>query len=639
MAYNFKQITIVPTASEFIDIILSKTQRKTPTVVHPGYKISRIRTFYSRKVKYTQQNYHDKLTIILGSFPKLEDVHPFYAELMNVLYDRDHYKIALGQLSTARKLIDGVGRDYLKLLKYGDSLYRCKQLKKAALGRMCTIIKRQASSLAYLERVRQHLSRLPSIDPQEKTLILTGHPNVGKSSFMKWVTRADVDVQPYPFTTKSLYIGHMDYRYQRWQVMDTPGILDHSLEERNTIEMQAITALAHLKACIIYILDISEECGNSVTEQVSLFNNIRVLFSNKPVVLVLNKIDTVRPENLPLEVQQALKVLEEQNPDMAVIGMSSLTGENVTEVKTRACDKLLQLRVEQKILCGKVSGLMNQLTVAYPVKRDCLSRPPVVPATVLNSAPVAKKKTLHQCYIDECEDFYYDLREEHLMTNEDWRFDNIPEIMDGKNIADFVDPDILERLELLEQEELIRVQQGFYDFGYQTTAGDKDITELALKIRQQRRKVLLETRQKNAKRGSRLPRRSITKNNLRNHLLSLGIKLEGPSKQCLPTATLPQKRGKPLELTSTAKTIKLENNAGEVVSSTSRLRAVPGSKNRAASGLRDETQHKLAVKLMRFSQRARNKEARKGEGDRTILNKKPKHLFSGKRSIGKTDRR
>jgi hypothetical protein len=57
---------------------------------------------------------------------------------------------------------------------------------------------------------------------------------------------------------------------------------------------------------------------------------------------------------------------------MAVIGMSSLTGENVTEVKTRACDKLLQLRVEQKILCGKVSGLMNQLTVAYPVKRDCL---------------------------------------------------------------------------------------------------------------------------------------------------------------------------------------------------------------------------------------------------------------------------
>ena len=34
--------------------------------------------------------------------------------------------------------------------------------------------------------------------------------------------------------------GHTDYKYLRWQVIDTPGILDHSLEERNTIEMQAV---------------------------------------------------------------------------------------------------------------------------------------------------------------------------------------------------------------------------------------------------------------------------------------------------------------------------------------------------------------------------------------------------------------
>lgn len=91
---------------DFIDIILSKTQRKTPTVVHKGYKITRIRAFYLRKVKYTQQNFHDRLTQILSEFPKLDDVHPFYADLMNVLYDKDHYKLALGQLNTARHLID-----------------------------------------------------------------------------------------------------------------------------------------------------------------------------------------------------------------------------------------------------------------------------------------------------------------------------------------------------------------------------------------------------------------------------------------------------------------------------------------------------------------------------------------------------
>ena len=47
-----------------------------------------------------------------------------------------------------------------------------------------------------------------------------------------------MDVQPYAFTTKSLFVGHMDHRYLRWQVIDTPGILDRPLEERNTIEMQ-----------------------------------------------------------------------------------------------------------------------------------------------------------------------------------------------------------------------------------------------------------------------------------------------------------------------------------------------------------------------------------------------------------------
>lgn len=49
--YNFKKMQPVPTASDFIDIVLTRTQRKTPTVIHPGYKISRIRSFYMRKVR------------------------------------------------------------------------------------------------------------------------------------------------------------------------------------------------------------------------------------------------------------------------------------------------------------------------------------------------------------------------------------------------------------------------------------------------------------------------------------------------------------------------------------------------------------------------------------------------------------
>ena len=123
----------------------------------------------------------------------MDEIHPFYSDLMNVLYDKDHYKLALGQLNMAKSLIDKLSQDYVRMLKYADSQYRCKQLKVAALGRMCTIMKRQAPSLAYLEQVRQHISRLPSIDPATRTLLVCGYPNVGKSSFMNKVTRTDVE--------------------------------------------------------------------------------------------------------------------------------------------------------------------------------------------------------------------------------------------------------------------------------------------------------------------------------------------------------------------------------------------------------------------------------------------------------------
>lgn len=36
--------------------------------------------------------------------------------------------------------------------------------------------------------MRQHLSRLPTIDPNTRTLLLCGYPNVGKSSFINKVS-------------------------------------------------------------------------------------------------------------------------------------------------------------------------------------------------------------------------------------------------------------------------------------------------------------------------------------------------------------------------------------------------------------------------------------------------------------------
>ncbi|KAI0665810.1 nucleolar GTP-binding protein 1-domain-containing protein [Trametes maxima] len=152
------------------------------------------------------------------------------------------------------------------------ALYHCKQLKCAVLGCMATIVHRQNEILEELE----------------------------ESSFINKVTRGDVDVQPYVFTTKSLFVGHLDHRCMRWQVIVTPRILDHPLEMIN-IEMQSITALVHLKVCILYFMDLSEQCGYSVEAQCQLFHSIKPLFANKPCVLVINKGDIVHLEDLSPE--------------------------------------------------------------------------------------------------------------------------------------------------------------------------------------------------------------------------------------------------------------------------------------------------------------------------------------------------
>lgn len=221
-------------------------------------------------------------------------------------------------------------------------------MKRAALGRMCTALRKLKPSLGYLEEVRRHLSRLPSIDPATRTLLITGYPNVGKSSFMNKVSRADVEVQPYAFTTRAVFVGHFDYKDLPWQVLDTPGILDRPLEERNAVEMQAITTLAHLHSAVLYFLDISEQCGFSIAQQVALFNSIKPLFTNKPLFLVCTKVDAQPWETLEPESKAIVRLRKEERSrvrrvpaDFELLSRSHLTGAVRRSVKTPAQRKYL----------------------------------------------------------------------------------------------------------------------------------------------------------------------------------------------------------------------------------------------------------------------------------------------------------
>eukprot|EP00299_Pterocystis_sp_00344_P008061 c2900_g1_i1.p1 GENE.c2900_g1_i1~~c2900_g1_i1.p1 ORF type:complete len:653 (-),score=128.79 c2900_g1_i1:30-1988(-) len=634
--YNFKKITTVPSSNEMLDIILSKTQRQTPTVVHPGYAISRIRQFYMRKVRYTQQTSAERLSKMLEEFPRLDDIHPFYADLINVLYDRDHYKLALGQVNAARSVIENVGKDYVRLLKFGDSLYRCKQLKRAALGRMCTALKRLNASLTYLEQVRQHLARLPSIDPNTRTLLVCGYPNVGKSSFVNTVTRANVEVQPYAFTTKSLFVGHMDYKYLRWQVIDTPGVLDRPLEERNTVEMQSITALAHLRAAILYVVDLSEQCGWSIAQQVQLFESIRPLFANKPLFFVINKTDLRKLEDLrPDEAAIIQRVMES---GVTVMSMSTATNTGISEVKAAACEKLLELRVEQKLQSSKIDSVVNRVHVAEPTPRDDKVREPSIPDSVLHPSledDSTTRKLERDLMIENGGAGVYaiDVNKNYLLKNEEWKYDRIPEIMDGMNIADFVDEDILRRLEELEREEEAASDVMEEDVG--------DLTEEqkeALKaIRAKKAEAIAEGR---LKPSNPIPRSKLKRNvdGLESHLTDMGIRLSEDARSRIRSSSVSRKRS----LSRGAKS-DMQDDGDEPdakrTRSQSRARSLSVVSVKKGEGFKDIQQKATAVRKQRKMQKVRNQVGKAGEADRAVPTKMPKHLFAGKRGAGKTDRR
>jgi nucleolar GTP-binding protein len=671
--------TQVPTAKDFIDVVLSRTQRQTPTVVHRGYAITRIRQFYMRKVKFTQTSWNEKLSRILEDFPRVDDIHPFYSDLLNVLYDKDHYKLALGQLNTARNIIDKIAKDYVKLLKYGDSLYRCKQLKRAALGRMCTIMKKHAASLAYLEQVRQHMSRLPSIDPNTRTILVCGYPNVGKSSFMNKVTRADVEVQPYAFTTKSIYVGHTDYKYLRWQVLDTPGILDRPLEERNTIEMQSITAMAHLRAVVLYIVDASEQCGYTIKQQSDLFHSIKPLFANKPLVVAINKTDVRKLEDLKPEDASLIDAMRDAARGPASLRMegddeddlptmSTLNEEGVSFVKQVCCDKLLAARVEQKLASRRAGEVLNRLHVAQPKPRDAVARPAVIPHSVALNRLKKADGSLKIVTEKELQDlnggagvYSADLRKDYQLDDDSWKYDIMPEIFNGKNVADFIDPEIDERLAELEREE-DELEAAFAEEKAQAemeAEPDMDDEEKALlKEVRGRRKELVETHRRKKSAGNNAPtlprtvsashadpaKRATTKR-MKESLEAMGVDPSRAIARARDRSVAREGRLRKRSRSAADADEAMDDDEEKPRKHSSKSRSVSVARrvdraDRSKSvGLRDDDERMRAQKMADKAQRKMNKRAKIGEADRTIITKMPKHLFSGKRGIGKTDRR
>ena len=680
--YNFKSIPIIPKVSDLIDSILSKTQSKTPTVTHPGYKITRIRKFYMRKVRFTEDSITEKLESITKNFPKLDDIHPFYADMINILYDKDHYKLALGTVNTAKNICQKIASDYVKLLKYGDSLYRCKQLKVAALGRMMTTLKKLGASFNYLEEVRKHLSRFPSIDPTERTLILAGFPNVGKSSFMNKITYADSEVQAYHFTTQSLFVGHTYYKNIRWQVIDTPGILDRALEQRNIIEMQTITALAHLDACILYFVDVSENCGYSIAQQVSLFDSIRPLFKNKPLVIIANKTDLRKYTDLPEKDKKLIEEVAKEHQTY-LIQMSNTTGNGVFDVKSKACDILLKYR-EVKNSGAKTKDItgLDKIYIAKPTQiRDNRKRTPNIPQSFLEEKKIKlneeknekfdEEKFLREDNINNLEKkiknnkfkevieanggtgiYYFPLREEFKLENPDWKYDIWPEFMDGKNVFDFVDKDILKKVEALEKEEEEIAQRGDLgldedednnnmDDGEESSELSEDLIEAHEKLMKNVKTI--KERHKLVKR-SKLPSRLVGDSATDKFMSEVRPDLKEKAEKIKLISQKLRRDQKEKMRSNLKKDAGIDEEDDKISDSDEMDIEEENQKTVKKKKISDKKSEKVIHEKNKIVQRLQKKIQKKfdknlqiNETDRRIDSKKQKFFNTGKRGLGKTD--
>ena len=626
-----------------------------------------------RKVKFAQQTFHDKLSAIITQFPKIESIHPFYADLANVLYDKDHFKIALGQVSNVTKFIDRIAKEYVKLLKYADSPFKCKMLKKAALGRMCTLVRKLKDTLAYLEEVRRHLSRLPNINVFSKTLLLAGHPNVGKSTFMNVLSNANVETANWAFTTRSLYVGHFDYQLEKWQVIDTPGILDRPLNARNTIEMTSIVSLAHLPAAILFLIDISTTCGYTIEEQVNLLISLAAVLKNKPVVVVLNKIDICKPSEISQEELNLIHSLSNYFEFIQFVGCSTKTGEGLDEAKNKACEMLVALRKRNKLLSGK-SVVNTESSYVSNVQPN-----PQRPAYIPPVEETKQKLTLDSIseYINKqggAGVFSIGANEKWLLANDDWKNDKFPEFFEGKNIYDFIDEDICAKLETLEKEEQ-EIELLWNKSLNEPTEQWYELKNSIYEMRVEAEAKRLLSIMKRSKSSAINSRQFIDTSEFKKRLEELNIEPEDVLQKLKTISTdidsdyvsdeddyLMSNSDTELNKEDINVDVPQISNSDNAQSLQKRIRKFKLARRTGAKGIKTkldllpkdrkskgfknhpellaESEKHIKKIQKRFVTPGSNQQKwQSHESDRFIGTMKPKHIFSGKRSNGKTDRR
>jgi len=373
-------------------------------------------------------------------------------------------------------------------------------------------------------------------------------------------------------------------------------------------------------------------------------------------VIVMTKTDLVDPDSIPMADQERIQHLI-SGEGVILLPMSTINEKGVEDVVKAACDSLLQQRTQTRLRGKRISEIANRVHVAMPLPRDNKERPPVEEPLSTEElmddntsfphrqkASKLKEEWERQSYLFEQFDTEFkgiDHRDRYDLEDPAWRYDIIPEIMDGKNIYDFWSPDIEEKLALLEADESARVRrlaaQDNEDEDYSLTA---DQLALVKKIREKRAFMVLQSRLKKGTSDAVIPRPLTAQNknltDLQSHLKGLGLDTERVATRLRAESrsrSRSRSTSRPAREVSQSRVGRKRSRSELASRSRSKTPGVPGS------GFHDEEQFDLADRLEKRSKRELSRDGRRGDSDRHVFDWKPKHLLSGKRGIGKTDRR
>jgi nucleolar GTP-binding protein len=318
------------TAEEIIEFAHNRSVKISMKSSLRMKKLERTRIREITRLQEFSKQIKTKLSEAVEQFPSVDRLHPFYVELSEILVGNDKLKQSLGAVYKCIPPIDDITDKHLQAIKLAGEFRQMKKSRSAAKGRISSILRATAKNLDFIIEAKKTLSKLPGIAPNSPTIVCAGFPNVGKSTLVKAVSTAEPEIAYYPFTTRSVIIGHLRVDNHSVQIVDTPGILDRPMAQRNEIEREAIAALKYLAHVIIFMIDPSEACGWTFDQQLNLLAEVQKMFPMNPLLIVLNKVDITQPEKLA----EARERLPESHEIIAVegVGVEKLLRAAVEEV-------------------------------------------------------------------------------------------------------------------------------------------------------------------------------------------------------------------------------------------------------------------------------------------------------------------